>query len=190
MEQAIIEQQYKGYTIKIYQDDNTDSPRDWSNLGKMICFHRRYELGDKHDTSVEDVQALIKRQDIIWLPLFLYDHSGISMSTSRSYPFNDPWDSGQVGIIYVDKATIRKEYSVKHIFKNTLDKALNCLRGEVETYDKFLTGEVYGYVIEDEQGNNIDSCWGFYDTPQEIIDGECKASVDYIAEHANIGAGI
>jgi len=32
-----------GFTGKIYQDDcQCDTPRDWDNLGKMLCFHSRY----------------------------------------------------------------------------------------------------------------------------------------------------
>lgn len=43
-----METLYKGYTIKIEQDDPMESPREWDNVGTMICFHRNYSLGDKH----------------------------------------------------------------------------------------------------------------------------------------------
>jgi hypothetical protein len=36
------------------------------------------------------------------------------------------------------------------------------LIGEVKTYDDYLTGNVYGYKVIDEQGNEEDSCWGYY----------------------------
>lgn len=42
----VHEEDYKGYTIKIYHDEDAESPRDWDNLGEMVCFHRRYNLGD------------------------------------------------------------------------------------------------------------------------------------------------
>ena len=50
------EQEYKGYIIKIYQDDTSeDSPReDRDNLGTMVCTHRRYNLGDVQVRSEED----------------------------------------------------------------------------------------------------------------------------------------
>lgn len=39
------------YRLRIGQDDWIDSPRDWSPLGHMLCWSRRYNLGDKHDYS-------------------------------------------------------------------------------------------------------------------------------------------
>ncbi len=37
------------YELEILQDESPESPREWENLGTMICFHRRYNLGDKND---------------------------------------------------------------------------------------------------------------------------------------------
>lgn len=95
----------------------------------------------------------------ILLPLYLYEHSGITMSTG---PFSCPWDSGQVGWIYVSKECVRKEYGWKKITKSREKQICRYLEGEVETYDQYLTGEVYGYIIEDEYGEELDSCWGYY----------------------------
>ena len=39
-----------GLTIDIYPEEHLDdSPRDWDNMGTMVCWHSRYTLGDKHD---------------------------------------------------------------------------------------------------------------------------------------------
>ena len=53
------------------------------------------------------------------------------------------------------------------------------LQGEVETYNQYINGEVYGFIIEDENGNPVEdgSCWGFYDTKDAIA--EAKSIVDY-----------
>ena len=46
---------YKGYTIRIEQDKHPVHPRrDCDPYGTMVCFHRRYDLGDKHDYRHED----------------------------------------------------------------------------------------------------------------------------------------
>ena len=66
------------------------------------------------------------------------------------------------------------------------------IRGEVAEYDQYLTGQVYGYVIEDEDGDHVDSCWGFIGgldyvrtsakeaaegcRPIGQVDGACNAS--------------
>ena len=159
-------------TLKIFYDEEPQSPREWDNLGKMICFHRRYSLGDKHDYRSDDYdgwdefEKAIKRdyrrnkdEVAIMLPLYLYDHSGITISTE---PFSCPWDSGQVGFIVVSKKDIRKEYNRKKVTKDLIEKAEKVLLGEVEIYDNYLCGEVYGFTLEDVEGNEIDSCWGFY----------------------------
>jgi len=79
------------------------------------------------------------------LPLFLYDHSGITMKTS---PFSCPWDSGQVGYIFVTREVLLKEYGVKKLSKKLIQKALEALQAEVEEYDQYLTGDVWRCVCE------------------------------------------
>ena len=166
-EQPIHEEEYKGHTIKIFLDDMAESPREWDNLGTMVCFHGRYNLGDKHDfDSPYDLEQFLKHSGAIHLPLYLYDHSGITMNTTG---FHCPWDSGQVGVIYITKNTIRKEMSrkkgkkyipIKHVSKHDKARALALLRSEVKTYDDYITGNVTGFVIEKDD-EHVDSCWGF-----------------------------
>ena len=111
---------YKGHTIKIEQEVCGDSPREWDNLGTMVCAHRRYELGDKNFNNGDDAKAFLDEQDIaVSLPLYLYDHSGITMNTTG---FTCPWDSGQVGIIFVSRETILKEYGWKKLTKERITK--------------------------------------------------------------------
>ena len=180
MEHPIKREEYKDHTIKIYLDDMSESPREWDNLGTMACFHRHYILGDVHDYDVDDVKNLVLRSDVISLPLYLYDHSGITMSTSRSkWPFNCPWDSGQVGYIFVTKEKIREEFSRKRVTKKLIEKVIEILRSEVAIYDVFIRGDVVGYEIENGDEEFVDSCWGYYnlehllEDARRIID-ECE----------------
>ena len=55
---------------------------------------------------------LIKKNAFIVLPIYMYDHSGITISVN---PFSCPWDSGQIGFIYISKEKARKEYSKKRL---------------------------------------------------------------------------
>jgi hypothetical protein len=169
-------------TVKLIRDNDAESPRSWDNLGTMACAHKRYNLGDedgtrealqiiyKHlsdkqldemgfdDGELPDIQAALEKTgQVIMLPLYLYDHSGITMSTSS---FSCRWDSGQVGFIYVTKEKVRKEYGWKLLTKERIAKIEAILKGEVEVYDQYLTGDVWGFeVIEDDK---VDSCWGFF----------------------------
>lgn len=174
----------------------------------------------------------------VMLPIYLYDHSGITISTSA---FSCRWDSGLVGFIFCSHERFLSEtgYTAEELFNNnahrvpvvgdhvwidgrnecgkvvatdgdtaTIDfdygkspdfrkpenvrkvwvseitsvmasKAAEMLKSEVETYDQYLTGEVFGIeygTIEEKtwvcketgeeeterEYNKTESVWGFY----------------------------
>ena len=39
---------YKRFDIEYWYDEYSESPRNWDNVGKMICFHKNYEIGRAH----------------------------------------------------------------------------------------------------------------------------------------------
>ena len=147
-------------TLKIFNDDFDMNPRtEWDNLGKMVCFHKRYQLGDKHTFSLNDAMMFEKnRKDCIIMPLYLLDHGGITISTNA---FRDPWDSGKVGFIYIEKKKARAEYGWKVLTKAREANIRSYLEGEVETYDQYLRGEVYRFEVW-ENDKMINSCGGFF----------------------------
>jgi hypothetical protein len=197
MENPIETIEQDGFVGKIYQDDYPESPIEWDNLGKMICWHNRYTLGDgklleQYSESKEcrlknltdycngwdEVEEVLKKEFgvVAILPLFLYDHSGISM---RTYPHGQHagWDGGYVGFIYATKEDILKEFSVKRISKSLIEKVTKILESEVETYNQYLTGDVYAFCIEDGEGEIVDSCGGFYGMDYCIK--EVKSQMEY-----------
>ena len=167
-----------GFTLTINNDEYAESPREWDNMATMICEHRNYSLGDNHDLDFsecegwEDAERVIKAEygfDAIMLPLYLYDHSGITMNTTG---FSCGWDSGRVGTIVVSRKEVRENYNVKRISAKLVSKVLEHLKAEVETYDQYLTGDVYNYSIEDEEGNVVDSCCGFFGEEYALEEGK------------------
>ena len=112
----------------------------------------------KSDYCNERMFETIEKQ-YIYLPLYLYDHSGISINTSG---FSCGWDSGQVGWIYVSKTEVKKEYKWKNLTKKRIEQIEGILKSEVETYDQYLKGEVYYITIENKEGEVIDSRGGYY----------------------------
>lgn len=155
-------------TLRIVTDEDSESPRAWDNLGKMVCFHREYNIGDKHDFTVDSFNEFIKRKDIVKLPIFLYDHSGLWIKTSKFIEDSAGWDTSFIGYIYVEHDKIKKEYG--KVTKKTIEKAIDVLENEVKTYNDFISGNVYGYIIEKavkcDKCNHvsfeiIDSCFGF-----------------------------
>ena len=151
-----------------------------------MCDHGRYNLGDKdgHSDASDaicasrsfkqkwdedydfshgpDLWEMIQEcEDIVSLPLYLFDHSGLALSTKR---FSCPWDSGQVGFTFMTRATILKETGSKRLTKKAREWALSYLEAEADVYDKFLSGETYGFVVEDSEGDELEACYGFYGT--------------------------
>lgn len=180
---------YKGYEIKIEQDEDSQNPRtEFDNLGKMICFHGRYSLGDKNDYNHKDYPgwdkleaAIIEGEKaVISLPIYMYDHGGLTINTTG---FSCPWDSGQIGFIVAPAAAVREEYKVKRIItKAVIEKVKKVLLGEVETYDQYLRGDVYGYTVKDPNGEIVDSCWGFFGNWDDKEYGpltEARGTVDH-----------
>jgi hypothetical protein len=155
----------------IEQDENPWNPRENDNLGSMFCQHGRYILGD--DDAVHP-NTLTKKETAVILPLYLYDHSGITM---RTHPFDCQWDSGQVGWIYGTRKKLREEWGVKRLNDQHIAQAMRTLIAEVAEYDQYLTGDVYRYTIEDGDGNVVDSCSGFYGFDHVQI--EAQEALDY-----------
>ena len=176
--------------VKLYmmQDPDAESPReDCENFGTMVCWHKRYNLGEDHDFKTpQDFLEWWKEngEGGEMLALGLYDHSGITMYCGNGPHWQDSagWDSGQVGWIYVTAKQIRDNWSCKRINKKTRAHGVENLRGEVEAYDQFLTGDVWGYEIEDEDGEHLDSCWGFFG--HDYAKGEAMEQFEYYVKKA------
>ena len=171
--------QYKGHTIELQQDDDAESPREWDNVGEILYTSSRYNLGDRRTTR-EEIEEIVKRDDVIWLPVYAYIHSGTRLNTTS---FHCPWDSGQCGIIWCTKERAVKECGKTRCTKKVIAQVEKYMAGEVETLDQFFNGEVVGYVVEGPLCN--DSCGGFfpdageYSKRYDYAISEAKANIDY-----------
>ena len=149
---------------------------------------------EKYDRLAEQIsdarafdEALLNEigQSHVVLPLYLYDHSGLTMNTTG---FSCPWDSGQVGWIYVSNEAVLKEFGGETMTADTRQKAEDLLRGEVEVYDAYLRGECYGFELY-KNGELSDSCWGFMGNLEDVckdiaeyLPDECKGMTEHLAE--------
>lgn len=162
--------------LRIVQDEDALNPRlDFDPLGTMVCKHPRYLLGDNHhfvdgDEIVKAVQKIIEDGGVV-IKCYLMDHGGISMSTT---PFSCPWDSGQVGFIWISAKRMKDDYG--ELNDAVRETVAAVLESEVKTYDQYLRGDCYGFELveyttcrccEEEKEEVVDSCWGFYGTDIE-----------------------
>ena len=157
-------------TITIHYDPYCKSPREWDNLGTILASHKRYELSDEPFPEAGEYGSLeadfsrhlqsngLSLDKVIYTPIYMYDHSGITLSPT---PFSCPWDSGQIGFNYVSRAKVRTEYAIKRISRALEEKVIEVLNDELQTYNNYVKGNCYGFIITDDEDNHIDSCWGF-----------------------------
>ena len=157
----------------ISHDKFADSPRRDTNLGYFITVDRNYNSPDAdetlqnivkntgdHATSVEDHMKLIKRdykevsndKIIAIYPVVKYEHSGISYSLGTKHGF----DCSNNGFYIVTEDTQKEVGVLKKDFEKSIIQELN-------DYNKWVNGETYRYVLFDQNGEETDSCSGFYD---------------------------
>ncbi len=165
-----------GYKLYLEHYDDIDDPPEgvttYEEVEAML-HEAQVEIGMDHETSQADydrachaltylqkaeVETEVEvRDDIaICAPIYLYDHSGLTVSHGS---FSCPWDSGQVGWHYITNKALEENWPSA---EGKLQKGEECLKSELKEYDCYLQGYVWGYEIEDEDENLVDSCWGFY----------------------------
>jgi hypothetical protein len=61
------------------------------------------------------------------------------------------------------------------------DQAQLNLVDEISTFGQWIIGDVYGFVIEDENGEQVESCWGIYGQDEAIKEANSTAkSILYV----------
>lgn len=179
MPYAIETFKHNGLTVKICSDPDPSDPRkEFDHVSTLACWHRRSRLGDRQivGMSADELREEVGEEILAILPLYIYEHGGITMSTGA---FSDAFDSGQVGWGYVTKRQAEKLGTPPEGGESLQAYHERVIREEVAEYDQYLTGQVYGYVVEDEDGDELDSCWGFYGE-LDYVRQEAKSA----AEHA------
>ena len=176
-----------GFDVHILISHDAENPLEWGNA-TLLTAHRRYTFGgDKlpfDANSIEEAfdwhlaaKGLIRR-DVIWLPVYLYDHSGLALSDT---PFGDRWDSGQLGYIYETRSNIRAEYRVQRISRKLEQSVLARLRHTLQLLEYWANGNVYAYEIPalDEY------CGGFYGWDHETS-GLVEYATDAVETHLRL----
>ena len=163
------------YRFRLIHDETPNSPREWDNLGTIVAWHSRYDLGDEsggEDPSQWYRDWKTENPDGMIFPLFMYDHGGIALSV-RSFmgrAHHAEWDSGQVGWVYVTRAKLVDE----QMGDWSEDRVREGVEAEIDTYSKYINGDVWGFTLESRPTAPCpscnrshdweleDSCWGFF----------------------------
>lgn len=149
--------EYKDYQIIIENDtdfnDYFEEASSYDSSELFLVSYHRYFYQENSNFKKEEVQNLFEKMEHpeYWLfKLRMYSHSGVSLSLNDdSYPFNCPWDSCWVGLVFVNK----EEFS--------FEQAKEAAENHVKYYNSILSNKVYRFLIKNNQENILDSCGGF-----------------------------
>lgn len=174
-----------GCWVEIVREGSLENPlRDWEWAGHLILIPRYAWAGTDEgndDPSESEFWKRIRAIRIfggVSLPVYAYDHSGISFSVSSCYPFCDQWDGGQAGYAYMTSREIHSEYN------GDKARAIEHLKAMVRYADAYSNNECYGYQLYDSDGNELDSCWGFWnicETWKDFMDTVAESVPDDFA---------
>jgi len=148
-------------TLKLNPRENCD------HLSVMACWKRNSTIGDVQP-SCSPKEWMEEKENVpkgsVVLNIFIYEHSGIVLSSS---PFGDPWDSGQLGFMVMTPDKILEGWgqkkdgkTAKRVSAKMQKQALECMKAELEEYNKWIQGQCWGWSFTDENGKE-DSCWGY-----------------------------
>jgi len=160
-----IEKTKGGYEAKyLVQDIESEcSPEmDEDESVFLVNYHDDFEVEQKEIIIKEDVRdwyqgrKIKQEKDYYIFPLSCLVHSGVWLSLQDSFVC-DPggWDTSHVGIVLVS----RKEAETKEM-------AFELAGGLIETWNMYLSGDVYGIVKEfytkEKEYISHDAVWGCY----------------------------
>jgi hypothetical protein len=180
---------YRGFNINILQDNDFDCDILFGdfNLGKIIGFSKNYSIGEKHNYKTRDFESwedmknvLIKDFDALHVfPLYMYDHSNISLSIS---PFGCRFDSGQMGFVVITKDDFNNFYNCLDVSKNKIEEDLKL---HLDRYSDVLNGDVYSYWVDEIWDAQL---FGFvgYDHEKSGLFSSAKSDIDRYIKNKNI----
>lgn len=181
--ERIYSEEYKGHTIEIFPDYNSESPNDWGDTGAfLVCEHRemtakrdgfdmetvgRAFTDCKDEDGEEDAYAARIAKDFHIFPIEAYIHSGIVLHFDGGAKIDRAWDvSGGFGFILVSREEAKDDADGKRIAS-----------GILETWNDYLSGNVYGYTIDDGDSGSV---WGYYGDYEENALSAAREDVDTI----------
>ena len=161
--------------LVIQHDDNAINPRDDDdgNLGYFITVEKNRYSPDKNETlenivkttgdeveSQEDhknaimreIEAYTKEKVVAIYPIVRYEHGGVVYKLGTMHGF----DYSNCGFYIITDKTQKANGSKKKDFEKVI-------KAELDMYNKYINGDVYCFILYDNEGDMIDNCGGYYD---------------------------
>ena len=150
-----------GHFFKLFYDEYSESPRLDDNVATILTWERDYSSPDEnHDTfkefaekhgvdvshewNLDSVMEAMRKEGYYVVPVYALYH-GVSHYSIND--FNDPWDSGVVGVAFCKKQEGLPEND--DYLRKIIDR-------EVKMYDAWVNGEIYGVARLDKTEDIVD----------------------------------
>lgn len=143
--------------VRIDYDDSPEDPCEW-DVFKVYSFSRKHtSFRHPSEFSVKDIGFRRKLDAKTAFFLDYFEH-GTGRWSLTGEGMQCPWDTAHFAgvLLLADPKAIAP------------DKREDQARKFLETYSNWCNSWVYGYQIETEDGDDVDSCWGFYSNEDVI----------------------
>lgn len=162
------------YLIRIFRDDFASNPRNtMDNVGIIAAEDSNKYVRSETPSSImftydrqSDYEMLERKFGAVAiLPLYVFDHSACSISTT---PFNNRWDSGQIGWVYATRESISNTLGIDiDRTPDAIDQVNSAMLQEIEILDQYWAGEVYRYELYEKSADDgedmlLDLCGDIY----------------------------
>lgn len=145
--------------VRIEHDQDATDPMEYEGVTKLVSFSSRHRYFEKPIDYQQFDNATNRR---VWddetkrrfanktaFILSYFEHGSCCWSLQGTGP-QCQWDNVQTaGLLFIPE-DVAEESRVKYA------------KGILETYTDWCNGNCYGYTFENDIGDQLDSCWGFY----------------------------
>lgn len=162
-----IEKTEDGFEARyLTRDEISENPDEWGDTGVFLVNYHRDFWVEKDEIITKDEardfyqgKTIEAEKNYFIFPLTSYIHSGVILylgnhanPTGQGYGH---WDTSHIGLVLISKKEAESQ-----------EKAKKIAEGLIQTWNSYLSGDVYGCVMEtyDDEKNpsDHDSVWGFY----------------------------
>jgi len=198
---------YKGFTLRIVQDEGPEEP-DWGEDEVFLtCNQRNYRFG-RDIKDVPDPESFLEWGEGKWGEYGSDIPTAPSDGESEAYDLYEAWQEehakgytvwpfwcgnvhgpGSFTISIMDLDDTRRRDPDGWVFVKAPDSPLDALAHPerdvvlirdslTESYEQWANGDVWGYIVENADGEELESCWGYYGTESAVAEG--KATADHL----------
>lgn len=211
MTEAVHSINHKGYTIDIFPDNDVENPLMEDSGMPTLVLHRQaerhfgwttdQEWGERLNDALDEIagRGVVTHLygpggalDIVsrWMrvcygistvmPVSAMQHSGttVYLGSGRHWEDTGGWDSGWIGWLFVTPEQLAQWGTTP------VARVEEAIRGAFKAFAAWVEGDCYGYTITAPDGEEIDSCWGYYgsecfEEPDGWVLQECREVIDH-----------